>query len=151
MDVNELQASLQALMDRQKAGPAPEPVPVPADVLVASATPGPYDHLYAPADTTANQPAYQPYEFDDHLLEENEEAGDVKITNVANAIYRAKRTGFQGLLASVLVSVGTVLAAVQLNAEIDWKLLALALGQAVLTAVISFLHNDKTAESNTAE
>ncbi|MEU9888991.1 hypothetical protein [Sphaerisporangium sp. NPDC051011] len=109
------------------------------------------DHLFAPMDSTANQPIYDPFEFDDHLIEVNEEAGDVKITNVANAIYRAKRTGIQGVLASVLISVGGVLTALQVDAEINWTLLGLSLSQAALTAIVSFLHNDKTAESQTSE
>ncbi|SFI81509.1 hypothetical protein SAMN05216275_10564 [Streptosporangium canum] len=140
MDVNELQASLQALMDQDKVRPQnPRHEPEPAGVLVATAPdPDPYEHYFVPVGPIPNQ-------FDDHLLEDNEEAGDVKITNAANAAYRAKRTGYQGLIASVLVAVGGVLTSLTVGADIDWKLLGLSAGQAVLTAVISFLHNDKSA------
>lgn len=89
--------------------------------------------------------------FDDHLLEGNEVTGDVKITRSANAAYRAKRTWIQGLLASVLVSVGGALAALQQSAEIDWKLIGVSVGQAILTGVVSYLHNDKTADPAAGE
>ncbi|WP_431911706.1 hypothetical protein [Nonomuraea jabiensis] len=151
MDVNELARSLQNLMDEQTKPSAPEPQQ-PRDVLLVSAPePDPfYERYFAPVDDiTTPQPTYSPapYQFDDHLLEETEEAGDVKITNVANAAYRAKRTGYQGLIASVLVAIGGVLTSLTVGSDIDWKLLGLSAGQAVLTAVISFLHNDKTADS----
>ncbi|MEU4726531.1 hypothetical protein AB0G06_43630 [Nonomuraea dietziae] len=152
MDVNELARQLQTLMDEQSRQAAkPEQ---PQDVLLVSgpkpAQPDPfYERYFAPVnDITAVQPTYQPhpYLFDDHLLEETEEAGDVKITNPANATYRAKRTGYQGLIASVLIAVGGVLTSLTIGAEIDWRLLGLSVGQAILTAVVSYLHNDKTAE-----
>ncbi|WP_043617331.1 hypothetical protein [Nonomuraea candida] len=160
MDVNALAASLQALMDAQKAKAAATPQPVQsapvADVLVASepeSTPDAFfEHLFAPAaeDTSADDfDGPSPYfDFDDHLLDETEETGDVKVNNVANAKYRATRTGYQGLIASVLIAVGGVLTSLQLDAEINWKLIGISVGQAVLTAVVSFLHNDKSAAAS---
>jgi hypothetical protein len=163
MDVNELARSLQALMEVEK--PATHE-PQPQDVLLVSAPeplpepePDPFfEHYFTPKnDYTTALPTYphdseDPYGvFDDDLLNETEETGDVKITNVANALYRAKRTGAQGLIASVLVAVAGAVAAFGFGAEIDWRLLGLTVGQAALTAVITFLHNDKAAETDSAE
>ncbi|MER7208528.1 hypothetical protein ABT340_15765 [Streptosporangium sp. NPDC000239] len=147
MDVTELQASLQALMNQQaaKQAPAPQPEPTPVettDVLVAAAPDDFYERYFVPV----AQPPDRSNEFDDHLLVVNEEAGDVTTTKTANAAYRAKRTGVQGLLATVLVSVGGVLGAIQLDADIDWRVLGLLVAQAVLTAIVSYLHTDKRAE-----
>jgi hypothetical protein len=69
----------------------------------------------------------------------------VKVTNVANAVYRAKRTGLQGLIASVLIALGGVLVSLQTSSDVDWKLVGISVGQAVLTAAITFLHDDKSA------
>lgn len=102
--------------------------------------------LRTATDTAIHIPVAVDPVFDDHLLEETEETGDVKITRSANASYRAKRTWVQGILASVLINVGGVLTALRLDAEIDWKMLAVSVGQAALTGVIAYLHNDKTAD-----
>jgi hypothetical protein len=169
MDVNELARSLQALLNEQAKPPTSQPHQ-PQDELLVSAPepisepePDPFfEHYFVPetppaADYTASLPAYSPDPedpygvFDDHLLDHTEETGDVKVTNVANATYRAKRTGVQGLLAAVIVAVGGVMAAIPLDIDLDWKMLGLLVGEAVLTAVISFLHNDKTAKANSAE
>ncbi|GII95127.1 hypothetical protein [Sinosporangium siamense] len=68
----------------------------------------------------------------------------MKVTNIA---YRAKHTGLQGLLASVLIDIGRALASLQAGAGIHWKLIGFSLGRAFLTALITFLHNDKSAAS----
>ncbi|GAA3537119.1 hypothetical protein GCM10022419_016170 [Nonomuraea rosea] len=165
MDQAQLAASLQALMDQQKAAAQrPAPVaPVQPDVLVASVPevtpeftpePDPFFEQYfvqatpAGEQTALVEPYVEPYVFDDDLLEDQEEAAAVKVTNVANAAYRAKRTGIQGLIVSVVIAAGGVLTALQVDAEIDWKLVGISLGQAVLTAVVSFLHNDKSASAD---
>lgn len=83
-------------------------------------------------------------ELDDDLLEGNEEANVVVANGKATATFRAKRTGVQGLLAAVLIAIGGVFTSLQVDADIDWRLVGLAVGQAVLTAFISFLHNDPT-------
>lgn len=167
MDLTQLQASLQALMDEQQT-PASTPQPAQQaepfdvrDVLLVSPTPAPaveavdpdYADLYAPPvqQTELYEPYVEPYVFDDDLLEETEETGDVKVTNVANSIYRAKRTGLQGLLVSVLLAVGGVLTSLQADADIDWKLIGFSFGQAILTALITFLHNDKSASATSSE
>lgn len=169
MDTAEFAAAFARLMDEQSKPSTPEPQQTPPDVLLVSAPqrePDPfYDRYFAPAkepvtdyvtnpgDYTTALPTYSPEPedpygvFDDHLLEETEETKDVAVTNPANAKYRATRTGVQGLIASVLVAVGGVLASLTVGAEIDWKLLGLSVGQAVLTALVSYFHNDKSAGS----
>ncbi|MGN9782773.1 hypothetical protein ACTMTF_15175 [Nonomuraea sp. ZG12] len=158
MDTAEFAASFQALLDQQRPQDL-KPQPSQDVLLVSEPLPEPeldpfFEHYFVPETThTSDLPAYplapeDPYGvFDDHLLEETEETKDVAVTNPANAAYRAKRTGFQGALVSVLVAVGGVLASLTIGAEIDWRLLGLSVGQAVLTAVISYLHNDKSATS----
>lgn len=153
MDVHELAKSLQALIDAQRQQRPANPKPEPQDVLLVPAPePDPYEHLFRPADDyTAAMPATSlnpedPYGvFDDHLLDHIERTGDVRMTTSSHAAYRAKRTGVQGLIATILVAVGGVLTSLTVGAEIDWKLLGLSLGQAILTAIISYLHKDNAA------
>jgi hypothetical protein len=160
MDTAEFAASFQALLDQKSPPATPEPQQ-PADVLLVPAPPEPqpdpfFERYFVPEvapvpnDYTTSLPTYSPvpYQFDDHLLEENEVTGDVMASNTSNATYRAKRTGFQGGLAAVLVAVGGVLASLSVNSDIDWKLLGLAAGQAILTAVISYLHKDNSADAS---
>ncbi|MGS2646077.1 hypothetical protein [Streptosporangium sp. G12] len=97
--------------------------------------------------TATYEPYIEPYDQLDDLLDDQEDAGHVKITPTANAAYRAKRTGLQGLIASVLIAIGGVLVSLQTSADIDWKLVGLSVGQAVLTAVITYLHNDNSSAS----
>lgn len=160
MDAEELAAALRRLMDGQHPTPPPASPPPPSNrrpqqpyedvLLVPAPTPDPspgdefYALLYKPEDS-APIPAPEP--VDDHLLDEIEETGHVAATRDATAGYRAKRTGVQGFLAAVLVAVGGALASIQLDGELDWKYIAVAVGQAVLTAVISYLHPDKSAEA----
>ncbi|MEO3860113.1 hypothetical protein [Acrocarpospora sp. B8E8] len=157
MDADELAASLQAIMDqrgaRQTEAPPPDfpPAPEPSPVPVRPVEPDPfYEQYFAPATTATLPPVYEPIQFDDHLLEETESAGNIMASTSSNAAYRAKRTGYQGLLASALVAVGGVFASLSLDADVDWRLLGLSVGQAVLTAVITFLHNDNSADSASA-
>ncbi|WP_371784688.1 hypothetical protein [Streptosporangium subroseum] len=186
MDASELQASLQALMDKRAVPAAPvqqlpdaEPAPLPQpedprEVTAWELAPFQLEPVQPPADkdpffeqyfSLAPQPAVetatdattvapalvriedepdylyfsQPIEqFPPDLFEEE----PVKITPTANASTRAKRTAVQGLLVSVLIGIGGVLTALQASADIDWKLLGVSVGQAVLTALVSFLHND---------
>ncbi|MEU7830375.1 hypothetical protein [Nonomuraea sp. NPDC049129] len=156
MDTSEFAASFQRLMDEQSKPSTPDPQ---QDVLLVSAPPEPepdpfFDRYFVPENRTADLPTYTPEPedpygvFDDHLLDETEETKDVAVTNPANAKYRATRTGYQGLIASVLIAVGGVLASLTVGAAIDWRLLGLSVGQAVLTAVVSYLHNDKSAETS---
>jgi hypothetical protein len=57
----------------------------------------------------------------------------------ADAFVRAWRTFGQGAVVAALVSVGTVL--MTLGPEPDWKGVAVACGQAVATAVVTYVHN----------
>ncbi|MFI6319759.1 hypothetical protein ACIBG8_19650 [Nonomuraea sp. NPDC050556] len=119
MDVNDLAAQLRALSARQAR---------------------------ASHSATEDPPALEMVEeLDDYLLEEIEIADVVESKPKAVAAYRAKRTGYQGLIAAVLIAVGGVFTSLSIGADIDWRLLGLSVGQAVLTAVVSYLHNDKAA------
>lgn len=156
MDVTALQASLQALMDQRAQTPAPAaaPPPQPVQELPAQAEPDPFfEQYFVPAAQPVEQTqTFEPVELlDDHLLENHEKAGEVKITDIADALYRAKRTGYQGLIASVLIALGGVLASLQVDAPIDWKLMGVSLGQALLTAAVTFLHNDPSKATTPTE
>lgn len=56
-----------------------------------------------------------------------------------DALTRAWRTFGQGALIAAVVSVGTVLTA--LDAEPDWKTVLIACGQAAATAIVTYVHN----------
>lgn len=56
-----------------------------------------------------------------------------------DAFVRAWRTFGQGAVVAALVSVGLVLSNVSENP--DWKGVALACGQAVVTALVTYAHN----------
>lgn len=57
----------------------------------------------------------------------------------SDALERAWRTFGQGAVVAALVSVGLVLTNVSENP--DWKGVALACGQAVVTALVTYAHN----------
>jgi hypothetical protein len=125
LDVNELARDLQALMDGASAPSQRQP------------------HHARLAATAYPDDPYGVY--DDALLADNEETGDVHMTNSSNAAHRATRTGVQGAIVTILVAIGGVLGTLTVGTDIDWRLLTLSLGQAVLTAIISYLHKDKSA------
>jgi len=61
------------------------------------------------------------------------------VDNKGDALTRAWRTFGQGALVAALVSVGTVLGT--LGPDPDWKGVTVACGQAVATAVVTYIHN----------
>ncbi|MER5643957.1 hypothetical protein [Streptosporangium sp. NPDC002524] len=180
MDPNDLQARLQALAAQRANPPASTPAPVPAPVpqpyypppVEVAQEPEPEWPTWVPQELlseeieppvaadadpffeqyfTPQTAMYEPFDQLDDLRDDQEEAGHVKITPSANAAYRAKRTGIQGLIASVLIAIGGVLVSLQTSADIDWKLVGLSVGQAVLTAAITYLHNDNSAAAAASE
>ncbi|GAA4186986.1 hypothetical protein GCM10022252_19750 [Streptosporangium oxazolinicum] len=137
--------------------PEPEwPTWVPQQLLSEEVEPpvvdaDPFFEQYFTPQADPQTAMYEPFDQLDDLRDDQEEAGQVQITPSANAAYRAKRTALQGLIVSVLVAVGGVLTSLQLDAGVDWKLVAVSVGQAVLTALVSYLHNDNSAAASASE
>lgn len=57
----------------------------------------------------------------------------------ADAVERAWRTFGQGAIVAALVSVGTVLTTLETSP--DWKGVIVSIGQAVVTAIVTYWHN----------
>lgn len=62
-----------------------------------------------------------------------------EVDGPSDALSRAWRTFGQGAVVAALVAVATVLST--LAGDPDWKLVAMACGQAAVTAVVTYVHN----------